>query len=73
MPDEVDFQKLERLRSVFGQLKNEDEQIMLLQSEAFDRYGEEGEDIALDLLTDDPELADKHNEFWQKLEDELRK
>lgn len=72
MPNNSNTGRLIKIRDTFGFMQEKDEKSMLLQSEAFDKYGEEGEEIAVDLLTDHPELANSKEEFWQKLEAELQ-
>jgi hypothetical protein len=52
-------------------VQEKDEKLLLLQSEAFDKFGQEGEDAAVDLLSDCPELADSADEFWQRMKAEL--
>ena len=71
MPNNSNTGRLTRLRDAFGQLREDDVKALLLQSEAFDKYGQEGEDVAVDLLTDQPELADSKEEFWRRLEEGL--
>ena len=72
MPSNSNTSRLTKIRDTFGFMQEKDEKLMLLQAEAFDKYGQEGEEIAVDLLTDQPELADSKAEFWQQLETELR-
>ena len=48
-----------------------EEKIQALELRSFEKYGEIGEDVALDLLTENPELSNDEQEFWIKLEAEI--
>ena len=46
--------------------------IQVLELRSYEKYGEVGEDLALDILSENPELSENEHQFWIELEDAVK-
>ncbi|MCA1639910.1 MAG: hypothetical protein LC768_16550 [Acidobacteria bacterium] len=59
------------VREVMSKLTPSERNRLILQVKAYENYGEKGEDLAIDLLFENPNLTE--SELFQQIEAEMSK